>query len=604
MANGIRKIAGERDEQAQGVLGHRHGKDAAGIGDEDAGIAELRVHELRHAGRGGMNPFQFFGVGELLCAQRVANEDVRVEKFLRKAVVVRKMHDADGGPVLANCVGEGNGRTPFGEGVPDADGELGVFWSGARHLGFRFKAEVAAGHVGGRGFAEDAEHGGGEVAQGAAGGELEGVVFGDADEGDGIGGVVSVRAAGGGIDHGFGVAVIGGDDPGAAAWLKGLIDAAEARVHGFDGFDGGFEFAGVADHVGVGVIHDDCVEFAFFDGFHDRVGNSFGGHFGLQVVRCHFWRGHEDALFAGERLFDAAVEEISDVRVFFSFGAAEIFVLQLLEDLCEDLLEFFGGYDALEPRPVFVVLGHADEEKIFRTFGVGEFVEVGGFEGVGDLAGAVGAEIVEDDRVVIANQAHGGGGAGAAGDYDGLDEFIGDVLFVALLQRGDGIVGFGFRFAVDEGAVGEFDALPAVVTVHRVIAADEGGDFADAEFAHSLLELADEVAAAVGWRVAAVHETVDEDLFDFPLLGHFKKSEKVVDVRMHAAVAEEADEMQLALAAALHGLLEERNLVELLVGDEEIDTGDVHVYDAAGADVEVADFAVAHLAFGEADGGT
>jgi len=83
---------------------------------------------------------------------------------------------------------------------------------------FGVEAEVAAGHVGGRGFAEDAEHGGCDVAEGAAGGELERVVFGDTDEGDGIGGVVGVRAAGGGIDHGFGVAVIGGDDPRAATW--------------------------------------------------------------------------------------------------------------------------------------------------------------------------------------------------------------------------------------------------------------------------------------------------------------------------------------------------------------------------------------------------
>jgi hypothetical protein len=50
-------------------------------------------------------------------------------------------------------------------------------------------------------------------------------------------------------------------------------------------------------------------------------------------------------------------------------------------------------------------------------------------------------------------------------------------------------------------------------------------------------------------------------------------------------------------------LLEERNLVELFVGDEEIDARDVHVDDTAGADVKVADFAVAHLALGEADGG-
>src|SRR5882724_29429 len=232
------------------------------------------------------------------------------------------MHDPHGGPALANCVAEGSRRAPFGEGVPDADGELGVFWSGARHLRFRFEAEVAAGHVGGRGFAEDAEHGGCDVAEGAAGSELERIIFGDADEWDGIGGVVSVRAAGGGIDHGFGVAVIGGDDPRAAARLKGLIDAAEARVHGFDGLDGGFEFAGVADHVGVGVIHDDGVEHGFFDGFYDGVGDSFGGHFGLQVVGGNFRRWHEDAFFAREWFFDTAVEEIGDVSVLFGFGAA------------------------------------------------------------------------------------------------------------------------------------------------------------------------------------------------------------------------------------------------------------------------------------------
>jgi len=56
----------------------------------------------------------------------------------------------------------------------------------------------------------------------------------------------------------------------------------------------------------------------------------------------------------------------------------------------------------------------------------------------------------------------------------------------------------------------------------------------------------------------------------------------VVDVRVHTAVAEQADEMELALAATLHGVLEERDLIELLVGDEEIDAGDVHVDDAAG----------------------
>ena len=58
--------------------------------------------------------------------------------------------------------------------------------------------------------------------------------------------------------------------------------------------------------------------------------------------------------------------------------------------------------------------------------------------------------------------------------------------------------------------------------------------------------------------------------------------------------------MQLALAAAPHRLLEERYLVELLVGDHQVDAGDVHVDDAARTDIHVPDFTVAHLAFGQA----
>jgi predicted exporter len=85
------------------------------------------------------------------------------------------------------------------------------------------------------------------------------------------------------------------------------------------------------------------------------------------------------------------------------------------------------------------------------------------------------------------------------------------------------------------------------------------------------------------------------------LLGHFQEREQMLDVRVHAAVAKETEEVQLALAAALHRLLEQRNILQLLVGDEQINARHVHVDDAAGADVEMADFAVAHLPFRQAD---
>jgi len=41
--------------------------------------------------------------------------------------------------------------------------------------------------------------------------------------------------------------------------------------------------------------------------------------------------------------------------------------------------------------------------------------------------------------------------------------------------------------------------------------------------------------------------------------------------------------MQLALAAAIHGLLPQRHVFQLFIGDQQIDAGDVHVHDASGA---------------------
>src|SRR5579885_2209200 len=93
-----------------------------------------------------------------------------------------------------------------------------------------FHAEVAASHVRRLRLAEDAEKSRRNVAKCAAGGQLNAVFFANENERNRIGGVISVRAAGCRVDHGFGVAVVGGDDPGATARLQSLVDASEAGV--------------------------------------------------------------------------------------------------------------------------------------------------------------------------------------------------------------------------------------------------------------------------------------------------------------------------------------------------------------------------------------
>src|SRR5580658_2401440 len=61
--------------------------------------------------------------------------------------------------------------------------------------------------------------------------------------------------------------------------------------------------------------------------------------------------------------------------------------------------------------------------------------------------------------------------------------------------------------------------------------------------------------------------------------------------------------MQLVRAAALHRFEKQRLARKFTAGDELIHAGDVHSHDAAGADVQVAHFAIAHLSFGQTDEG-
>jgi hypothetical protein len=102
--------------------------------------------------------------------------------------------------------------------------------------------------------------------------------------------------------------------------------------------------------------------------------------------------------------------------------------------------------------------------------------------------------------------------------------------------------------------------------------------------------------------VAAVGENMDDNVGDAFALGHCKERVKVGVVGVDAAVADEAHEMEAARAGVGHGGFESGIVAEIAVADHPVDAGDVHLDDAAGADVEMADFGVAHLAIGEADG--
>ena len=75
---------------------------------------------------------------------------------------------------------------------------------------------------------------------------------------------------------------------------------------------------------------------------------------------------------------------------------------------------------------------------------------------------------------------------------------------------------------------------------------------------------------------------------------------------MHATVGKQSEQMQLSSAGArvLHGVEQHGMREEFAVLDHQVDAGNVHVHDSSGADIQMPDFAVAHLPFGQSNEGS
>jgi len=113
----------------------------------------------------------------------------------------------------------------------------------------------------------------------------------------------------------------------------------------------------------------DGVEVALLDGLHDVVSDPCGAHLRLQIVRGHFRRRHEDALFAAERFFDAAVEEIRHVGVFFGFPRNGDFFRLCSAKTCARICgDLFGSKHIAQPRPGLSYCVIATKQRFFGLF--------------------------------------------------------------------------------------------------------------------------------------------------------------------------------------------------------------------------------------------
>ena len=144
----------------------------------------------------------------------------------------------------------------------------------------------------------------------------------------------------------IGVAVVGGDQCGAALSQNRIDYTAYAGVNGFDGFDSRVKHAGVTDHVAVSKVQDDHVIFAAFHSFDHFVRHFVRAHFGLQIVRGHFRGMNQNAVFAFVLGFHAAVKEERHMGVLFGFGNAQLLQAQTADIFAQGVVQalFLEGH--------------------------------------------------------------------------------------------------------------------------------------------------------------------------------------------------------------------------------------------------------------------
>ena len=391
------------------------------------------------------------------------------------------------------------------------------------------------------------------------------------------------------------VAVVGGQEHIAAHVANGLPNRLHACVNRLNRLHGRVKHTRVADHVAVGEIEDHHVVFAAADALGAFVGHFVGAHLRLEVVGRNLRAGDDLAILALIRRFHTAVEKERHVGVFLRLRNAQLSLAVLGEVFAQHVGQLHRRIGDFDVRHGRVVFRHTDIVHGETTIAALEALEIVIHKDAGHLARAVRAEVDEHNRIALLHA------AAFAGDAR-HDKLIRHVVGIALFdgfQRAARVV----ALAVDERGIRLFLAIPVGIAVHRVVTARHGRNFAHAQLVELLLKILKEALAGMRVGVAAIHDAVDVQLFRAQMLGQIQQTEQVVDVAVYAARAEQAHQVNGLARVDGRAHVAHQHVVFLhrAIHDGLGDQRQLLIDDAARAHVGVADFAVAHLAFRQAD---
>ena len=151
-------------------------------------------------------------------------------------------------------------------------------------------------------------------------------------------------------------------------------------------------------------------------------------------------------------------------------------------------------------------------------------------KGVGNLAGTVSTEVEPDDNITIIDTAF-----VVLTEGHRQQELIGFVLLVFFRNSFTGENVFSFPFPFDNGIPCDLVTVPALVTVHGVVAPDHRSNTCTG-LSNGVLHIL-EVVLATGRRgVTPIGDGVNHDLVTAIFFGHFTQCNKMILMAVNATV--------------------------------------------------------------------
>ena len=218
------------------------------------------------------------------------------------------------------------------------------------------------------------------------------------------------------------------------------------------------------------------------------------------------------------------------------------------------------------------------------------------------MARPVGTEIEKRDAVTVPDARVTPGVGSRLPDDGRRQKLVGDAFGVAALDHSLG-GRMARALARDQRAEGFLGPVPPGVPVHGVVAPGDGRDAAQPGGAQEFFRLPRVGQAALGRRIAAIHEGMNEEALNASPLRRTDDRLQVVDVAVHAAVAQEAHHVKRRLLTSRRvvGAAERFVAVELAASDRPVDARQILEHDAARAEAQMPDLRIADDARRQAD---